>query len=241
MFKVTRIALGLAVTLLLVTPLLAQNGDIKLSGPHFNLNIVGVDNPKTSDMTGSDRHTIFVGLGSKTKNAITNIYLKPGEDFKVCDGNGFDEAYDCEGKQIKNFFGATFQLPCNTSLAYDPEFGCPTDVAQRSYSVWARALGKPYGEATMMTCATETTDLDGNGTLDQVCATENVLTLKRGTGKSLWQPATSELTSLEADVDGDGTPEVVALFANGFEDFFWQLDNKGLKLAQIRFYPLIIN
>jgi hypothetical protein len=84
-----------------------------------------------------------------------------------------------------------------------------------------------------MTCATDTS------TNEQVCATENVLTLKRSSGKSLWQDATSELTSLVADIDGDGTAETIALFADGFTDFLWQYDNKGLKLAQVRFYPVI--
>jgi hypothetical protein len=28
----------------------------------------------------------------------------------------------------------------------------------------------------------------------------------------------------------------VALFADGFQDFFWQWDNQGLKLTQLRFY-----
>ena len=29
----------------------------------------------------------------------------------------------------------------------------------------------------------------------------------------------------------------VSLFQDGFTNFFWQYDNFGLKLAQIRFYP----
>jgi hypothetical protein len=218
----------LVVTVLALTlPIAAQN----LSGPHYNLNIIGVDNGKNSTLTNSDRHTIFVGLGRKDAAVVTNIWLKPGFEFKVCDGNGFDPAYDCEGTQFKNQ-GATFQLPCNTYLTYDPLLGCPADVAQRSYAVWARALGKPGGQADVMTCAT-----DPLGELE--CATENVLTLKRGNGKSLWQDATSELTSLVADVDDDGDLETVALFADGFEDFFWQYSNQGLRLGQVRFYPIL--
>lgn len=221
----------LVIALIVSVPLFAQ--DVKLSGPHYNLNIIGVDKEKTADMTNSDRHTIFVALGSKGNPVATNIYLQPGYDFQVCDGNGFDAAYDCTGNQIKGNLGATFQLPCNTSLTYDPNLGCPADVAQRSYTVWARALGKPGGQADVMTCATDL------ATGEVVCATENVLTLKRGPGKSTWQDATSELTSLVADVDGDGVAETIALFASGFEDFFWQYSNQGLKLAQLRFYPLI--
>ena len=228
------LAITLAGLLLSTLPASAEN----LGGTHYSLNIIGVDNPKTSPMTNSDRHTIFVGLGKRGQGVTTNIYLQPGYDFHVCDGNGFDAAYDCSGAQLKGS-GATFQLPCNTYNTYTEGFGCPDDVAQRSYIVYARALGKPGGRADVMTCATETTDLDGDGKLDQVCATENVLTLKRGTGKSVWQDATSELTTLVADIDGDGDLETISLFADGFEDFLWQYGNQGLRLAQIRFYPVI--
>src|SRR5262249_29086621 len=63
------------------------------SGPHFNLNIIGVDKGKTAPLTSSDRHTIFVALG-KNAATISKIYLMPG-DFQVCDGNAFDAAFDC--------------------------------------------------------------------------------------------------------------------------------------------------
>ena len=219
------------------TPLYAQE-QIKLSGPHFTLNIIGVNNDKEPTMTDSNRHTIFVRLGSKSQVATTNIWLQPGYDFKVCDGNGFDPAYNCSGDVIKSS-GATFQLPCNlANTYYDPTndldptetfYGCPSGVDQRSYYVYARALGKPFGEASMKTCAYDAGEL--------FCSTE-VLVLKRTKGKSIWQLATSELTSINYDVDGDGFVETIALFVDGFEDLFWQYDNKGLKHAQIRFYPV---
>jgi hypothetical protein len=217
--------------LLLVAPLSAQDLETYLKGPHFNLNIIGVDQPKNSTLTDSNRHTIFVGLGRKNASVTTNIYLRPGYEFRVCDGNGFDPAFDCEGNQFKTQ-GATFQLPCNTALVYDATLGCPDAVEQRSYTIWARALGKPGGQSDTMTCATDLS------TTEIVCSTTNVLTLQRAKGKSLWQDATSELTSLVADLDGDGDLETVALFADGFEDFFWQYGNQGLKLAQLRLYPV---
>jgi len=221
------------VLVMLAAPLFAQNQDINtyLSGPHYNLNIIGVDEGKTGTMTNSNRHTIFVGLGRKNNPVTSTIWLQPGNDFRVCDGNGFDAAYDCTGAAFKPQ-GATFQLPCNTSLTYDPATGCPAEVAQRSYTVWARALGKPGGSATAMTCATDKL------TNEVVCSTTNTLTLDRQKGKSSWQDATKQLTSLVADIDGDGDLETVPLFGDGFQDFFWQWDNQGLKLAQLRFYPM---
>ena len=208
------------------------------SGQHFTLNIIGVDKAKNPDMTGSNRHTIFVGLGSKTGGVITDIWLQNGYEFKVCDGNGLDAiAYDCSGNTIdqhsRSYGAASFQLPCNTNpdLVYTEGYGCPVEVEQRSYSVWARALGKPGFDATMMTCAY---DVVG----DLYCATENVLTLTRSKSRPTWMNATSQLTTLVANIDGLAGNETVALFAEGFEEFFWQYDNKGLRHAQIRFYPL---
>jgi hypothetical protein len=219
---------GVAVVLLSI-PIAAEN----LGGNHYNLNIIGVGaKGKNAPLIDSNRHTIFVDLGGKDGATVTsNIYLQPGLEFRVCDGNAFDAAYDCTGAPFKNQ-GATFQLPCNTYLTYSPELGCPGTVAQRSYVIWARALGKPGGSATMMTCAFDTT------AQEQVCATENVLTLERGKGRSAWQDATRELSSLVADLDGDNVLETVSLFADGFTDFLWQYDNYGLKHAQIRFYPV---
>src|SRR5438132_1771560 len=81
----------------LVAPAFA--GGINLNGPHYNLNIIGVENPKTdTTLTDSNRHTIFVALGTKTGSSYvkSKIYLTPG-DFQVCDGNSFDPAFDCAG------------------------------------------------------------------------------------------------------------------------------------------------
>jgi hypothetical protein len=39
-----------------------------------------------------------------------------------------------------------------------------------------------------------------------------------------------------ANIDQDPQSERVALFHDPFADWFWQYDNRGLRLAQIRFY-----
>src|SRR5438477_1380859 len=130
--KLTWTAIGL---LFLASPLMAQN--IKLSGYHFNLNIIGQEKEKDHPaFTDTSRHTIFVPLNNQ--NGIgTKIFLVPGSDFYVCDGNGFDAATDCDG--ITKGTGAVFQLPCNTNLpTVNPEL-VPCDVPdaqQASYSVW---------------------------------------------------------------------------------------------------------
>src|SRR5512138_817949 len=56
----------------------ASAAGIGLNGPHYNLNVIGVENPKTTNMSGTDRHTIFVGLGGKNSTVTSRIYLTPG-------------------------------------------------------------------------------------------------------------------------------------------------------------------
>src|SRR5437762_10173462 len=165
-------------------PGIAQTGNGAPSGAHYNLNIIGVDNPKTDPMTGSDRHTIFVALGRKDASVTSKIYLTQG-DFQVCDGNAFDAAFDCSGNQIQGS-GAVFQLPCNTNVPAD--ITCLAGTVSASYEVWARALGKPGGSVTVTTCATDPT------TGEVVCSSENVM-LVRGKGKQTFTNVTNELTS----------------------------------------------
>ncbi|OGG04799.1 hypothetical protein A2Z33_05820 [Candidatus Gottesmanbacteria bacterium RBG_16_52_11] len=105
----------------------SRAGNSAPSGPHFNLNIIGVPKDKTASMTGSAGHRIFVPLAGKC-----NITLSPGE-FQVLDGNCTDNN------------GAAFQLP-------NPD---PNNDGVTEYSVYARALGKPGGKSTTTTCATD--------------------------------------------------------------------------------------
>lgn len=185
------------------------------SGAHYNLNIIGVgDNFTEADMTGNMGHRIFVNLEGKTK-----INLGEGE-FQVLDANGTDRD------------GASFQLP--------------SDVAS-TYAVYARPLGKPGTGATMTTCA------EDPDTGDVFCSTENYVAV-RDTGKSSFTNVSRELmtltiTVLEADNPdlyaclggkvGDVTiTTTVDLFDDCLENYFWDYDNNGLRVLQLRFYAL---
>ncbi len=207
------------------------------SGKHYNLNIIGVDNPKTADMTGSNRHTIFVALGKKNASVATRIYLTEGE-FCVCDGNGFDAAYSCQVDEggdpivIGRNYGAVFQLPAN-------------GIDATTYQVFVRALGTPGGSGKITTCV-ETYDEDGN-TID-ACSSESVeLPFNDGKRPAKFQNVTQELTTIVLEEDiyklkGDiwtvvGTKDVrYGLFEEDFGQYFWDYDNAGLKLVQLRFY-----
>jgi len=235
---------ALAAIALLLLPSLLPAQNLKLSGPHFNLNIIGVEKGKNADMRNSDRHTIFVPLNN-SDGIGTKIYLVPGSDFAVCDGNGFDEAVDCAGNYKGT--GAVFMLPCNTNIPNDQQSFVPCDqslydAAQvASYSVYARALGQPGGQATLTTCATDTFD----GSI--VCSTESAVIARpyKG-GTPQWKDVTNALSSIVTcydpaygyglDACATGKTVRVALFSGGLIDWFWNYYNKGLRLAQIRFY-----
>src|SRR5437899_5267726 len=182
---------SLTVATLLLTgtfigPTYAGGGNGAPSGAHYNLNIIGVERGKSSPMTGSDRHTIFVALG-REETVTSKIYLTPGE-FHVCDGNAFDPAFDCNGNQIQSQ-GAVFQLPCNTNIPAD--ITCAAGTVSASYEVWARALGKPGGSVTITTCATDPT------TGEVLCSAESTLnSLTRKSGKQTFTNVTNELTSI---------------------------------------------
>lgn len=108
-----------------------NNGNYAPSGEHFNLNIIGVKNPKTEMGDKVGGHVIFVDLysGPSAKRvgvSETCIQLTSGPDFYVLDGNGTDDGL------------AQFQLPADVTT---------------TYTVWVRALGKPTGEADMQLCA----------------------------------------------------------------------------------------
>ena len=139
----------------------------------------------------------------------SKINLKEGDEFKVLDANGTDGN------------GAAFQLP-----SPDPDNDGITE-----YSVYSRALGKPGGSSTMTTCATD--PVSG----EDICSNTSVISVRSG-GKSRFVNVSRDLLYIYADLDDDGTIERVPLFDDRLEDYLWEYDNRGLKLLQLRFYPI---
>jgi len=143
---------------------------------------------------------IFVPLQGKT-----SINLQEGS-FAVIDGNATDGS-------------GTFRLP-------NPD---PENDGTTTYSVFARALGKPGGSATQTTCFTDSTD-----TYRSVYS--NVMV--RSSGPSKFNNVTQALLYVYTDTDGDGRVERYPLFSDPMASYFWDYDNVGLKLAQLRFYEV---
>jgi len=179
----------------------ALTGSGAPNGPHFNLNIIGMSNPKDSVGCGSGGR-IFVPLVGSTQIGLTE------GPFAVLDCDGTDGH-------------ASFQLP-------NPD---PTNSGTTTFSVFARALGKPGGTATTTTCATDV------ATGELFCSVFQMV-LVRTSGKQTFTNVSKQLLFIFADTNGDGKLERFPLFDSAMQDFFWQFDNNGLRLAQLRFYQV---
>jgi len=225
----------------------------KLSGQHYNLNIIGVKNAKTADMDDSSGHVIFVLLSGHSKINLVDSAEVEGleDDFAVLDKNGTDSD------------GATFALP---KPGFDPYIVGQTDGVDTisDYSVYVRPLGKPGGWATITTCAELLDSTFGgllpNAVLDDImnspgyfggyASVEQVgqdITM-RTKGRTSFTNVTAQLLSIvfqvSFDLDGDGTIEEgeyvyvrVPIFDDSLQGEYWDYDNHNLKLLQVRFYP----
>ncbi len=213
MTKALLIAFGLAVG---TAAAFAQNGNGAPSGSHYNLNILGKRDCSPADLTGSNRHTIQVLLNGGDSAADINgtlaltldkknkIFLQPGDDFQVLDGNACD--------------GALFMLPTNST-----------------YAVYVRGLGTPGGYADITTCAIDDNGTPTDLTDDVVVCSMSTLNVTRTKGPQKFN-VTDQLTTITLVVNGVST--TVSLFDTALYSYFWNYDNNGLRLAQLRFYPV---
>jgi hypothetical protein len=211
--SLSRLALGATLASLtlgtLAAPAVAgvdETGNGAPSGSHFTLNVIGVPQDKSADMTSDTGigSRIFVPLQGNSK-----IMLTEG-DFAVLDANGTDGT-------------AAFRLP-------NPD---PDNTGVTQYSVYARALGTPGGTSTTTTCAIDIVDGEE---VEVCSSESMVLVRDSKGGKSTFTNYSRELLYVYADLDGDGTTERYPLFDEELEDYFWSYDNNGLRVAQLRFY-----
>jgi hypothetical protein len=178
----------------------AITGNGAPSGPHYNLNLIGVPQDKSADMTGSGNR-IFIHYEGQT-----DILLREG-DYQVLDPNGTDGE-------------ASFQLP-------NPDGG----DGNLAYSVWIRPVaGK--GAISLSSCFTEfetNTTWCYAGSLTQNLTKSNKFT-----------DVSRDLLQVCADTDTTaGTNlQLVPLFSDLGTDYFWHVDNQGMRNVQMRFYDL---
>ncbi len=242
------------------------NGNGAPSGEHVTLNIIGVQNVKTQDMTypeedPSGRSSIFVKL-DRDMEVTTRIYLKDGGDiddlanwkdaFGVIDANGTDGS-------------AKIQLANPDYDAYVIGGDMTGVDTVCDYLIVARPLGKPNGWATITTCAELQNESALLGMLPHTvqktirnqmddsayCSIQPVPAefTFRHAGKEKFENVTAYLTSIvfEIWVDINENSQVdpdelfyirVPIFDPMLTGEYWKYDNNGLKLFQVRFYPI---
>jgi len=216
--KRTITCLAMLLGVALTAPAFAQVGQ-GLSGPHYNLNIIGVPKDKTAPMTNSDRHTIFVPLQSGGDvGRFIKIFYVPGTTFQVIDGNCTDG--EC-----------SIEVPSAAA----------SDLC---YDVYAVGLGKPKGGAILNASCAFADPLVGGGTCTDALLTGSFQVDRPG--KKPQRQNISDLFRASGclDVDLSGTCNTGDLqFTNvwifnvaGLLSYFWDYDNNGLRLMQVRFY-----
>jgi hypothetical protein len=201
---------------LVAAPAFAQVGQ-GLSGPHYNLTIIGVSNPKTVDMTNTNSHAIFVPLGGSTK-----IYYVPGDTFQVLDGNCTDST------------GCTIEVPSESG----------SDLC---YNVYAVGLGKPGGSSIVTAeCIFDATLVGGGTCTDALLQGSFEVSRTNGGSNKPQRHNISNVFRATGclDLDTSGTCNTGDLqFTNAWifnidqlQSYWWDYDNTGLRNMQVRFY-----
>lgn len=214
---------------LMVSVAAAAPKGIDFEGEHYNLNIIG----KKADWNGGGsydnpaRHTIFVPQnttgftipiydeGVSTEVPGIQIWMSQGSEFAVLDGNAFDDG------------DASFQLAPGQYKVYITAKGKPggyTDVAG-----WVKCNDTYYFDIGDVRVSKkpvwdDATDLFYVSAKEEPDAID-LINSKYG-GADTW--VFEYLDALKA-YDSTLYPDPL---------YFWQYDNHGNKLVQVRFYPI---
>jgi hypothetical protein len=197
----------------------SSTGNGAPSGPHYDLNIHGTKGPVDMS-TGSNGHDIFVPLTTAGKDSSAS---EDCDDISLTEGTTF----------------AVINPDCWTGAASTPEFQLPppcgttttTTPCSTTYTVWMRAL-TPKGNANVGTCYTDTTGAT-------YCATgAQIVSLTKKAGRGGFMDVSQQLLFYcQASSAGSQTGTLEPIFSQANYNYFWDYDNNGLKLAQLRFYP----
>jgi hypothetical protein len=125
--------------------------------------------------------------------------------------------------------GTTFAVLDNNACSdKSASFQLP---APGTYTIWARVEGIPGGSGSLNTCATDP------ATTATICSTGTTLTIGTRDHGNKFQDVTKQLTTLCYIPAGSTTLTCVNIFDPALQNYFWQYDNHGNKVLQLRFYP----
>jgi len=237
------VLVAMVAVLFLVSITVAAPAEIKLSGAHYNLNIIGFSkctkattDPDCFKGNAGDietsGHTIFVPL--KTAQAVDicgDESTAPGPDDDV----SLWVAWLEKGVRIlvSDAGGTDIKVIDRDATDGTARFNLPDGC----YEVFARAGGKPGGcmDIDTIICYEVVDDVpvqvDCSPSLDNDrYVLVGHLDVDRIKGvKPSWENATDNLLPVATGV-GSGEP--------GYFDFFWQIFNDNLRLLQLRIYKV---
>jgi hypothetical protein len=248
MKKLITISLAVVMVLTLgVTPVFAAKPGTDFNGAHYNLNLIGKSKEMPGDYDNPNRHTMFVPLDTSDFNIDLNtpnnldqetlpgikVEMTQGEEFAMIDGNATDG------------YGA-FQL------------------GRGKYHVYIAVRAKSPKHEDAYTDITGWVEAYDN--VGQLWYYIDIGYVQVKKGKNSWTDATDLffvtageddfgfLTGSEADyIGGLGiwVFDYMAGIDTWYEDslgaapydlsdlaYFWQFDNHGNRLIQVRFYPM---
>jgi hypothetical protein len=242
----TKLAAATALTLLLTISVMAVNLNaapqrlkpgLDFSGPHFNLNVHGVPYGTEiykfkNDSIGPGRHSIFVPL-----NTIDNITIFFGFSQTMnwtvldCDATG-------PGGDARIVLPAYMYIDTNSDGVED------TAKRVAYYMVYVVGLGKPSDAALWIIYPQVAYNASWTAyqfSQDQLTVPAHMKGGKGKNGQPVWYNATNLFF---ADVTfWNGTSylyyqDTWVFDIPGLEDYWWNVQNTGVRLMQLRFYPV---
>jgi len=188
------------------------------NGPHYNLNLIGKNKVMPGDYNNPNRHTMFVPQDTTDfstpngEDGIT-IWMSQGSEFAVIDGN----ATDGEG---------SFQLAPGKYKVYIVAKAKPGGYTNITGWVYYYLLGEQYfpiGTVNVGGHSKKPKWKDATH-IFYVSSSEDPFGMVPANGLGMW--VFDYLAWLAAQPDVTDTA------------YFWQFDNRGNKLIQVRFYPM---
>jgi hypothetical protein len=259
---IATLALALLLASIALVPAKPNGGGLKpgidFSGPHFNLLVHGV--PKAGDKPVPDdqvtgRHSVFVPL--ETTGPISIYYKIEGTTWQV-------EDCDATGDGI-----IRITLPKELWEDTDGDGVLDTKIGNiKAYRVYVVGLAKPSDNFILLDPDATVTSPDASEGTPQTIfyeLTDTPLTVERKKGRPEWRNATYlfEVTTWvwEDDSNGDGNwwkgedwdgtledcdegevkvyEDVWVFNIPELEDYWWKMTNTGVRLMQVRFYPIL--
>ena len=217
--------------------------EFDLNGPHFNLNLLGkADGWNDKEVTNPNRATMFVPMDTTN----WDIDLKSGANGNkvVNHGNVSTNVSSLPGFAIYMTQSGADDFAVIDGSAFDGD-ACELDLADGKYYVVVAAKAKPVAKAPV---------IDGWAQVyDEYGYLYYYLNLGTVTVSRKWVDATDLFFIDNEEINNavTGLPTVdgqvwifdylAALEARAqYSDtaYFWQLQNSGSKLIQVRFYPI---